>query len=150
MICMGTASIPWDMSNGNLDGLYLQTNGLRCVLPHELPALTFLMRAGPSSGQERDEFAREWLPSLGTCPKATWMASICEPTAYGASFPMNSHPSLGLRAANLGPFSCAQGHRVAMRGMNSHGNGFHPFGHAQRQLGWPLFANQQPMGRPFP
>ena len=31
------ASIPWDMSKGNLDDLYLRTNGLRGVLPHELP-----------------------------------------------------------------------------------------------------------------
>ena len=40
------ASIPWDMSKGNLDDLYLRTNGLRGVLPHELPPL-----AGPDSGK---------------------------------------------------------------------------------------------------
>ena len=48
--------------------------------------------AGPSRAHERQEFAREWLPFLGACPKATWMTSICEPTAYRASFPMNFAP----------------------------------------------------------
>ena len=105
------ASIPWDMSKGNLDDLYLRTNSLRGVLPHELPPLsgretsgkseTFLIRVGPSRDHERHEFAWEWLPSLGTCPKATWITSICEPTAYGASFPMNSCPSLGVKEANF-------------------------------------------------
>ena len=156
---MGMASIPWDMSKGNLDHLYLRTNSLRGVLPHELPPLSgpesgksgpFFVRAGPSRAHERHEFPREWLPSLGTCPKATWMASICKPTAYGASLLMNSRPSLGLKAANLGRFSYAQGHQETMRGMNLHGNGFHPLGHVQRQLGSPLFAIQWPTVRPSP
>ena len=112
------ASIPWDMSKGNLDDLYLRTNGLRGVLPHELPPLLGLtpgsgksgplsrMRSWAMAGAMREhEFPQNGLPSLGTCPKATWMTSICEPTAYGASFPMNSHPLLGLTAANLGRFS---------------------------------------------
>ena len=107
------ASIPWDMSKGNLDCLYMRTKGLRCVLPHELPPLsgpergksgTFLIRAGPSRAHERHEFPRKWLPSLGTCPKATWITSICEPTAYGASFPMNFRPFLVRKAENLGHF----------------------------------------------
>ena len=42
------ASNPWDMSKGNLDDLYLRTNGLRGVLPHELPPL-----AGPGSPQRQ-------------------------------------------------------------------------------------------------
>ena len=114
------ASIPWDMSKGNLDDLYLRTNGLRGVLPHELRPLLGLTAANlgrfpyaescrPWLGHESHEFPPKWLPSLGTCPKATWMTSICEPTAYGASFPMNSRPLLGLTAANLGHFSTRNG-----------------------------------------
>ena len=77
---------------GQPDCLYLRTNGLHSILPHELPLLsmfdisysgTFLIRAGPLRDHERHEFPWEWLPSLGACPKATWMTSICEPTVYG-------------------------------------------------------------------
>ena len=70
----------------------------------------FLMGAELWLGHESHEFPSKWLPSLGTCPKATWMTSICEPTAYGASFPMNSLPLAGPEAAaNLGPFLHAHG-----------------------------------------
>ena len=73
------------------------------------------MHRGHAWATRVHEFPPKWLPTLGTCPKATWMTSICEPTAYGASFPMNSRPLLGLAAANLGRFSYANGPWWAMR-----------------------------------
>ena len=68
------------------------------------------------------------LPSLGRCPKTTWMVIVCQLLAYEMAFTPNSCLFWGLRAPNLANFllKLKMGHGWATRGMHYHWDDF-PF-----------------------